>query len=49
MNARVVPAGDAALIVEFDEVIDPVVNARAIAVSVSRPYSEVRGGGGAFR
>ena len=28
---RIVPAGDSALIVEFDERIDPAVNARAIA------------------
>jgi inhibitor of KinA len=28
---RVVPAGDSAIIVEFDELIDPVVNARTIA------------------
>jgi KipI family sensor histidine kinase inhibitor len=28
---RIVPAGDSALIVEFDERIDPVVNARAVA------------------
>jgi KipI family sensor histidine kinase inhibitor len=33
MTARVVPAGDAALIVEFDEAIDPAVNARALAVA----------------
>ena len=33
MNARVIPAGDAALVVEFDEVIDPVVNARVMAVA----------------
>ena len=28
---RVVPAGDSALVVEFEERIDPIVNARAIA------------------
>ena len=28
---RIVPAGDSALIVEFDERIDPVVNARTVA------------------
>ena len=28
---RIVPAGDSALIVEFEERIDPAVNARAIA------------------
>ena len=33
MTARVVPAGDATLIVEFEEVIDPAVNARVMAVS----------------
>ena len=32
MSARVLPAGDAALIVEFEETIDPAVNARAIAL-----------------
>jgi inhibitor of KinA len=32
-TARVVPAGDSVLIVEFEERIDPAVNARAIAVS----------------
>ena len=30
---RIVPAGDAALIVEFDERIDPAINARAIALA----------------
>jgi KipI family sensor histidine kinase inhibitor len=30
---RVVPAGDSALFIEFDERIDPVVNARAIAAA----------------
>jgi inhibitor of KinA len=30
---RIVPAGDSALIVEFEERIDPAVNARAIAVA----------------
>jgi KipI family sensor histidine kinase inhibitor len=33
--ARVVPAGDSALIVEFDERIDPAINARAIALADS--------------
>jgi inhibitor of KinA len=33
MNARVVPAGDAALVVELEERIDPDVNARAIAIA----------------
>ncbi len=32
-DLRVVPAGDAAWFVEFDDRIDPVVNARAIAVA----------------
>jgi inhibitor of KinA len=32
-EARIVPAGDSVLIVEFDERIDPAVNARAIAVA----------------
>jgi KipI family sensor histidine kinase inhibitor len=32
-DARIVPAGDSVLIVEFDERIDPAVNARAIAVA----------------
>src|SRR3954452_11515194 len=31
MSYRIVPAGDAALIVEFEDRIDPVVNARTIA------------------
>lgn len=43
MSARVVPAGDAALVVEFDEVIDPAVNARAIAVSNRIDAARVRG------
>ena len=32
-DARIVPAGDSVLVVEFDERIDPAVNARAIAVA----------------
>ena len=32
---RIVPAGDSALIVEFEERIDPAVNARAIACAVT--------------
>lgn len=43
MNARVVPAGDAALIVEFDEVIDPIVNARAIGVAERVHAARLRG------
>jgi len=31
MNYRIVPAGDSAVIVEFEERIDPAVNARTIA------------------
>jgi inhibitor of KinA len=33
VNYRIVPAGDAALIVEFEERIDPAVNARTIAAA----------------
>jgi KipI family sensor histidine kinase inhibitor len=33
ISYRVVPAGDSALLVEFEERIDPVVNARAIALA----------------
>ena len=33
MSFRIVPAGDAALVVEFEERIDPEVNARAIAMA----------------
>lgn len=33
MNARIVAAGDSALIIEFDERIDPEINRRAIAVA----------------
>ena len=33
MSYRSIPAGDSALVVEFDERIDPVVNARAIALA----------------
>src|SRR4051812_43927178 len=32
---QIVPAGDSALVVELDERIDPVINARAIAVAES--------------
>jgi inhibitor of KinA len=43
VNARVVPAGDAALIVEFDEIIDPVVNACAIGVAERVHAARLRG------
>jgi len=33
VNYRIVPAGDSAVIVEFEERIDPIVNAHAIAVA----------------
>lgn len=33
MRLRIVPAGDSALIVEFDDRIDPAINARAIALA----------------
>jgi inhibitor of KinA len=33
VSYRIVPAGDAALIVEFEERIDPIVNAQTIAVA----------------
>ena len=32
-HLRILSAGDAALVVEFDEVIDPVVNARVVALA----------------
>jgi inhibitor of KinA len=31
--ARIVPAGDAAFVIEFDDRIDPVINARAVALA----------------
>jgi inhibitor of KinA len=40
---RVVPAGDSALIVEFEERIDPAVNARAIAAADAIQRAAVRG------
>ena len=40
---RVVPAGDSALIVEFEERIDPAVNARAIALAVSIQAAAIAG------
>ena len=42
---RIVPAGDSALIVEFEERIDPAVNARAVAVAErlqAQPVAGVR-------
>jgi KipI family sensor histidine kinase inhibitor len=35
VTARIVPAGDSALVVEFEDVIDPVVNDRVIAVAAA--------------
>ena len=35
MSVRIVPAGESALIVEFEDRIDPAVNARAIALAGS--------------
>jgi len=32
-DVQIVPAGDSAIVVEFDDRIDPVINARAIAVA----------------
>src|SRR4051794_12021711 len=40
---RIVPAGDAALIVEFDERIDPIVNARTIACAEAIQAANVAG------
>src|SRR5258707_13791122 len=41
---RIVPAGDSALIVEFDERIDPDVNARTIACADAIEAAGGRGG-----
>jgi inhibitor of KinA len=41
--ARVVPAGDSALVVEFEERIDPAVNARAIALAEAVQRSGIAG------
>ncbi len=41
--ARVVPAGESALIVEFEERIDPAVNARAIALAATLEAAAIRG------
>lgn len=44
MNSfRIVPAGDSALVVEFEERIDPDVNARAIAVAESVQQASIDG------
>jgi inhibitor of KinA len=40
---RIVPAGDSALIVEFDERIDPMVNARAVAVADAVQAANISG------
>ena len=40
---RVVPAGDAALVVEFEERIDPAVNARAVALADSIQAAAIAG------
>jgi inhibitor of KinA len=40
---RIVPAGDSAVLLEFDERIDPAVNARAVAVAQSIEASPVDG------
>jgi KipI family sensor histidine kinase inhibitor len=40
---RVVPAGDSALVVEFEERIDPVVNARAIALAEAIQAARISG------
>lgn len=42
-KARLVPAGDSALIVELEERIDPGVNARAIAIAESIQSSGIAG------
>lgn len=40
---RIVPAGDSALIVEFEERIDPAINARAIALADSLQAAAIAG------
>jgi inhibitor of KinA len=40
---RIVPAGDSALIVEFEERIDPAVNARAVACAVTIQSTNLSG------
>ena len=42
-SARILPAGDSALIVEFDERIDPAINARAIALAESLQAAALAG------
>ena len=41
--ARIIPAGDSALIVEFEERIDPAINARAIALAESLQAAALAG------
>lgn len=41
--SRIVPAGDSALIVELDDRIDPVVNARAIAIAEAVRIAAIAG------
>jgi inhibitor of KinA len=43
VSVRIVPAGDSALIIEFEERIDPVVNARAIALAHSIQAARFQG------
>jgi len=43
VNFRIVPAGDSALIVEFEERIDPEVNARTIACAAALARARVAG------
>lgn len=43
MKVRIVPAGDSAIVVEFEERIDPVVNAQAIALAASVADARFRG------
>ena len=43
MIHRIVPAGDAALIVEFEDRIDPVINARAVALAHALDVDRVTG------
>src|SRR5262245_44156510 len=42
-SVRIVPAGESALIVEFDERIDPIVNAHAIALAEAVQASGIAG------
>jgi inhibitor of KinA len=43
MPVRIVPAGDSAIIVEFEERIDPAINARAIALAESLQAAAMSG------